>query len=273
MYGDSEEKIGRALRGRRSQCFLCTKCGRCPPRRRSIRGLYERAHRLVEYRLMRSVDERESLDWQPRVLEWNIDQSLRRLGVDCIDIILLHSCSEETLRRGAVIEVLHRARQAGKARYVGYSGDGPAALYAVQCGQFEVLETSINIADQEAIDSTVPLAVRHGMGVIAKRPIANVAWKSGHKPSNSYHQTYWDRLRVLRYEFLQGGDLEKSVAIALQFPLSVPGVCTAIVGTTKPERWEANARLLESESLGKEEFRAIRERWEDVAPKTWIGQT
>jgi len=99
MYGDSEEKIGRALRGRRSRCFLCTKCGRNPPRRRSIPGFYEYAHWQMQ-RLMRSVDEHESFDWQPRILEWNIDQSLRRLGVDCIDVILLHSCSEETLRRG-----------------------------------------------------------------------------------------------------------------------------------------------------------------------------
>jgi aryl-alcohol dehydrogenase-like predicted oxidoreductase len=85
MYGDSEEKIGRALRGRRSQCFLCTKCGRYPPRRRSILGLYERAHWQAQ-RLMRRVDEHESFDWQPRILEWNIDQSLRRLRVDCIDV-------------------------------------------------------------------------------------------------------------------------------------------------------------------------------------------
>lgn len=53
----------------------------------------------------------------------------------------------------------------------------------------------------------------------------------------------------------------------------MPGVCTAIVGTKNPERWAANARLLESGSLGETEYEEIRERWEDVAPKTWIGQT
>jgi len=61
--------------------------------------------------------------------------------------------------------------------------------------------------------------------------------------------------------------------VALRFALSVPGVQTAIVGTQNPARWAENARLLESGSLSEEEFAQIRERWEEVAPKTWIGQT
>jgi aryl-alcohol dehydrogenase-like predicted oxidoreductase len=111
------------------------------------------------------------------------------------------------------------------------------------------------------------------MGVIAKRPVANVAWKSGRKPENSYHQTYWERLQKLQYPFLQNTSLEQSVGTALRFTLSVPGVCSAIVGTKNPGRWEENARLLEGGSLGKKEMHQIRERWEEVAPRTWIGQT
>lgn len=269
MYGDSEEKIGRALRGRRSQCFLCTKCGRHPPRRRSILGLYERAHWQAQ-RLMRSVDEHESFDWQPRILEWNIDQSLRRLRVDCIDVILLHSCSEETLRRGVVIEVLLRARQAGKVRYIGYSGDGLAALHAVQCRQFDVLETSISIADQEALDLTVPLAIQNGMGVIAKRPIANGLWKSNHRPEAVTNHAYWDRLRELQYDLLQDGSAFES---ALRFTLSVSGVHTAIVGTANPAHLRLDAESAEAGILAKDQFDAIRARWKKVARPDWVGQT
>ncbi len=109
--------------------------------------------------------------------------------------------------------------------------------------------------------------------MIAKRPIANVAWKTGHMPVNSYHQTYWERLRKLNYPFLEGAELEKSVATALRFTLQVPGVCTAIVGTKNPARSAENVRLLATHSLGAGAFEAIRERWEEVAPKTWIGQT
>jgi hypothetical protein len=59
----------------------------------------------------------------------------------------------------------------------------------------------------------------------------------------------------------------------LRFTLGVPGLHTAIVGTTKPERWQQNARLVEEGSLSQAEFAAIRERWEEIAPANWVGQT
>src|SRR4029077_13123975 len=118
-YFDSEEKIGRALRGRRNQYLLFTKCGRCLPPRRNFAGFLLQAWGKVQ-RAIGEWEEDNPLDWQPRALEWNIEESLRRLQTDWIDLIQLHSCSDKALRRGDVIDVLQRARQAGKARHIGY---------------------------------------------------------------------------------------------------------------------------------------------------------
>lgn len=244
-YGDSEELIGKTVSHRRDDYYLFTKCGHAA-------GF-------------------DSPDWDIRMLEESIDRSLKRLKTDRVDVIHLHSCPEEMLRQGDVIDVLRRAKEKGKTRFIGYSGDHKAALYAIQCGAFDSLETSVSIADQEAIDLTLPEAEKRGLGVVVKRPIANAAWKTGQKPEVKYYQTYWERLQELDYEFLKNG-LAESVGTALRFTLSVPGVHTAIVGTANPDRWVENARLLEEGALPEELFRSIRSRWSEFAKPDWIGQ-
>jgi aryl-alcohol dehydrogenase-like predicted oxidoreductase len=242
-YEDSEALIGRALGGRRGEVHLFTKCGHA--------GGWARAN------------------WRPSSLLSSIERSLQRLATDHVDLVQLHSCSLAQLRKGDVIAALERARERGWARYIGYSGDGEAARYAVECGRFDTLQTSVSIADQEALDLTLPLARDRDMGVIAKRPLANVAWRYTRKPAESYYQDYWMRLRMLDYDFLKG---DAAVATALRFTLAAPGVHTAIVGTAKPDRWQANAALLAAGPLPAADVERIRARWRQVAPPSWEGQ-
>lgn len=244
-YSNSEELIGQAVSHRRSDYYLFTKCGHAS-------GL-------------------DTPDWDPLTLERSIDRSLRLLKTDYIDVIHLHSCSEEMLRRGEVIEVLERARDKGKTRFIGYSGDHVAARYAVQTGRFDSLMISLNVADQEALDEIIPEATKLGMGVVLKRPVANVAWLHSEAPDpKAYEYRYWQRLQKLEYDFLRFGSAD-GVGKALRFALSAPGVHTAIVGTTKPDRWLENARLLEAGPLSEAEYSAIRRRWKEAAEAGWIG--
>src|SRR5947199_659512 len=237
-YEDGETLIGKAVGARRREFYLFTKCGH--PRGWS-RG-----------------------DWRPASLLASIERSLKRLHTEYLDLIQLHSCELGDLETGDAIDALELAREGGLARYIGYSGDGAAARYAVECGRFDTLQTSISIADQEAIDRTLPLASARQMGVIAKRPLANVAWRHERKPAEPYYQTYWSRLRTLDYRFLKSAP-DTAVGTALRFTLGAPGVHTAIVGTTKPERWQQNAALLQAGALPTAEFERIRARWGEVA--------
>ena len=127
------------------------------------------------------------------------------------------------------------------------------------------------MADQEALRLTLPLALARGVGVIAKRPIANAAWRTGERPTNAYHHAYWDRLKRLDYEFLRR-PLAKSIGTALRFTASLPGVTTLIVGTTQPGRWRENAALLAAGALPAADMDAIRHRWQQTADETWVGQ-
>jgi hypothetical protein len=268
MYADSEDKIGKALLGRRHEALLFTKCGLFAPNGLSLTGLSLRSHRRLRHSLGLGYPY-ETLDWHPRALRWNIEQSLRRLKTDYIDLIQLHSCSEEILRQGDAIEVLQRAREAGKVRHIGYSTDGKATPYAIACGQFESLQISLNIADQKSLDRLLPLAMQHGMGVIAKRPVANGLWMTNTKPDSIHQQAYWERLQKLRFDFLSG---ERAFETALRFTLSVPGVDTAIVGTTDPAHLLQNIEYAEAGCLDQAEFAMIRQRWKEVAEPDWTDQ-
>ena len=245
-YRTSEELIGKAVGHRRKEYFLLTKCG--------------------------AVDGFTRYDWSKKGVLETIEQSLRKLRTDYLDVAQLHSCSAEILRQGECIEGLERAVEKGYTRYIGYSGDNEHARYAIDLNVFDSLQTSVSVADQAAIDGNIPLAVERGMGVIAKRPIANAVWRNSEKPSDEYHHEYWDRIQQLKYEFLNKS-LEEATAMALRFTMTIPGIDTMIVGTTRPRRWQENARYVSEGALSDEEYEAIRDRWREVADKSWIQMT
>ena len=245
-YRTSEELIGKAVGRRRKEYFLLTKCG-------AVEG-------FTRY------------DWSKKGVLETIEQSLRKLRTDYLDIAQLHSCSAEILRQGDCIEGLERAVERGYTRYIGYSGDNEDAKYAIELNVFDSLQTSVSIADQAAIDGNIPLAVERGLGVIAKRPIANAVWRNTEKPEDGYHHEYWDRIQKLKYEFLDKS-VEEATAVALRFTMTIPGIDTMIVGTTRPRRWEENARYVAEGVLSDEEYEAIRNRWHEVADESWVQMT
>ncbi len=245
-YWRSEEMIGNALVGRRKEIVLISKCG--------------------------ALDGFTRFDWSKKGILEAIEKSLRFLKTDYLDVIQLHSCDSLTLNRGEAIEALIVAKEKGYTRYAGYSGDGLDAKTAIEIDFFDTLQTSVSIADQEAIELIIPLANEREMGVIAKRPIANAVWRHDVKPENSYHHEYWDRIKDLQYDFLNG-NVSESIAKALSFTLSVEGVATAIVGTTKPGRWQENAEMLEQIEFSEKDFQRIVERWQEISEgKDWKGQ-
>jgi aryl-alcohol dehydrogenase-like predicted oxidoreductase len=248
-YIDSEGAIGRAVSKRRRDYFLFTKVGHWPED-----------------------------GWTKAGIERSLERSLTRLQTDCVDLVQLHSCGKDVLQRGEVIEALEKARQAGKTRYIGYSGDREDALFAVECGRFDTLQTSVSVFDQQAIDLTLPMARTKQMGVICKRPIGNAVWRYDARPANGYHVDYWQRMVKLGYAFC-AGDMrrdagpEGAAGVALRFTLGIPGVHTAIVGTTNPERFRQNAALAAAGPLPEAQMASIRARWKEIAEAGWVGQT
>jgi aryl-alcohol dehydrogenase-like predicted oxidoreductase len=252
-YMDSEELIAGAVGHRRKEYHLFTKCG----------------HYAVSG---------GSSAWSEDGVMKSIERSLRRLKTDVIDLVQLHSCSIEELKKGACISGLEKAKKEGKTRFIGYSGDAEAARFAVESGRFDTLQTSLSFLDQEAIDMTLPLAAAKKMGVITKRTIGNAVWRFEKEPSFDYHIEYWKRLQALGYGFATKENVANEgpdgpAGIALRFVAAQPAVSVMLVGTSKPERWRQNAELLSHGPLSKEKVAEIRARWKQVAKPEWIGQT
>ncbi len=193
--------------------------------------------------------------------------------------MLLHSCPLDVLERGEAIGALVEAKQAGKIRFAGYSGDNEAAAFAASHPDISVLQTSINICDQRNIDHVLPIARQRNVGVMAKRPIANAAWKPLQQQPGmyaDYARTYTERLTAMNITPQTAGiDLDWP-SFALRFVLSQEGVHTAIIGTTRMEHAQANIKAVEEGPLPDsvvDKVRAAFRNAEQAAGETWLGQT
>ena len=236
-YGNSEEWIGRTISNRRSEFILATKAGH-------IAGALH------------------GKEWTAPLILNSIEQSLQRMKTDYLDLVQLHSCEIDILEKGEVIQALLEAIQAGKTRYIGYSGDGDAALWVISSGQFDTLQVTFNLIHQEAAQEVIPRAEANHMGIIIKHPIANAIWGKQVSPGSPPN---WNQQRS--QAMLDMGPMpgmpENSILLALGFILAHPEVDTAIVGTTNPEHMRSNIGLVENElPISSEVVRELHRRFE-----------
>src|SRR5690348_10600521 len=243
-YPGAETLIGNTIGHRRKDYVLVTKCGS-------------------------TLSDVPGAAWSAQLITGTVDRALRQLKTDHLDVMLLHSCELQTLKKGEALGALVKAREAGKIRFAGYSGDNEAAAYAATLPDVAVIETSISIADQANIRTVLPKARQNNIGVLAKRPIANAAWKEPQQQPGMYQQyaqTYHDRLRTMK---LNPKDLGVSgpdawPELALRFTLSQPGVHTAIIGTTNPDNARKNIDIAGKGPLPEEAIAKIRAAFEQA---------
>jgi len=220
-YNISEELIGRTIPHRRNEYVLATKCGH-------VTGGYQ------------------GEEWTAQTVTDSIDRSLKRMKTDHLDLVQLHSCEVDILEKGEVIEALQAAQDAGKTRFIGYSGDNEAGRWAVDSGLFDTLQTSFNLVEQHARTKLFSQAKAQGMGIIIKRPIANGAWGATKSPSD-YAAEYFRRAQIMLDEGAIAGAPDNRILLALGFTFAHPEVDTAIVGTHNPAHMKSNISMVEDQ--------------------------
>jgi aryl-alcohol dehydrogenase-like predicted oxidoreductase len=238
-YGQSERRIGQFISHRRSEFILSTKVG---------------------------YDVQWKSDWTYEAVTGGIEQALKLMKTETIDIVHLHSCSLDILKKGDVIRGLEKQKKEGKVRFIAYSGENEALKFAISTGRFDSIQASVNICDQQIIDDTLPEAVRQGLGVIAKRPIANAPWRHSSPPVGHNSAEYWHRLKKMNID-PHGIDW---LELALRFSAYTEGVSTSIVGTSSTDHLKENLRALEKGSLDRDIIQHIRSEFQKN-DDNWVG--
>lgn len=229
-YGDSEEKLGRALRGRRDEVVLATKFGLPLGEDPTHAGGSRR--------------------WIMRAVE----NSLRRLDTDHLDLLQLHRPDpltdvEETL------SALSDLVRSGKVRAIG-SSDMPASemveaqWVAERRGlvRFRTEQPHYSLLDRTVEREVLPVAQRYGMGTIIWSPLASGMLtgrvRRGQESDllrTSMFAALRDERRIDAVEELLAVAEEAGLSLthmAIAFVIAHPGVTAALIGPRTPEQLE-----------------------------------
>ena len=226
-YMNSEEMIGKAISGRRKDFYLFTKCGH--------------------------GDDPTMPAWTAPEVEKSIEKSLRRLKTDYLDLIQLHSCSKKILEQGEVIEVLKKAKEAGKTRFIGYSGDGEDALYAIETGEFDTVLCyhDYHPCKKLAAEHVVPAATANDMGIVIATPLAGGIFVEGKEQYEAVEQWFEEEDRPRVWGILEEMKRENSTLpqSAFRWILGDNRVSTVSSGSSNTAEWDEVVAAADMEVL------------------------
>lgn len=267
--GRSEEIVGRALREHGGDALIATKCG--------LR--WDRADGELRFDVARPEGGRVRIHYnlRPDSLREECEASLRRLGVERIDLYQIHWPYAPHPLEDALGELL-RLREEGKLRALGVSNFGIDDLdVARRVGGIVSVQTPYSLLDRRAEPEILPWCRRHGIGVLAYSPLGRgllagrirpetVFPESDHRGANPAFRPA-QRQRVLaalararpRAERL-GVSLGN---LAVAWVLAGDGVTAALVGARDAAQAEQNARAADIR-LPQAERRALGELFPEL---------
>ena len=249
--GHSEEVIGQVLRTRRDEVVLATKGGNRFDVRQGLR------------------------DFDPDYITSAIELSLKRLGIETIDLYQLHNPPQDVIRSSAIFDRLDRHKREGKIRFYGVSlqnyDDGFAAI---ESGKPDTLQVVYNILHQEPEKELFPLAQKQNLGIIARVPFERgllagrfkkqADFGEGDARASIFGNDSFEALnaKVEKLGFVVRGDVTSMANAALRFILSHPSVASVIPGIRNVQQAESNLAA-SGKSLPQEDLDRVRELWRD----------
>lgn len=187
-------------------------------------------------------------DYSKKSLTENLEKSLKKLGVEKIDLFQLHSPSIKHLTDD-VYETLNKFKEEGKIIHTGISCDGQTLDYVIEQNYFESIMCTYNILNQNPEKQLIK-AKQKNIGVIIKSAMAHSLYSNKIFNIKSI-QDLWYFLRVLKnyrpelvkgfkYRFINDYKDWSGAEIALKFVMDNPFVDCAMIGTTRTENLMSN---------------------------------
>jgi aryl-alcohol dehydrogenase-like predicted oxidoreductase len=244
-YGRSEELVGTHVGHRRDEFFLASKCG-CP----------------VEFPA--DVPPPYPHDYSQRNVRADVEQSLRRLRTDRIDLVQVHmSPSKATLEENHTIEALKELQAAGKIRFIGMSGILPHLPDHIAMGVFDAFQIPYS-AVQRDHENLVTEAADKGAGTLIRGGAARGAaseeknWTVGPLTQQAgVGQQNWETSGI--EDLIRQAGIGRQEFI-LRFTLSHPGLSTTIVGTANPAHLAGNIATAEKGPLPADLYEEAKKR-------------
>lgn len=242
----AETVLGKALRGiPRDRCYLATKVGRYG---------------------------NNEFDFSAKRVTASVDESLKRLGVDYVDIIQSHDNEYGDLNQvvNETLPALRKLQEAGKARFVGVTGYPLKAFeYFLDRTEIDTILTYNHYSlNDTTLLSLLPRLKEQNVGVINASPLSqglltNRGTPEWHPASDEVKKVC---AKAAAYCKSRNYDIAK---LAVQFSLKNPEIATTLVGTADPENLRKNVEWLE-EPIDETMFESVMQILSPIKDQTWI---
>jgi aryl-alcohol dehydrogenase-like predicted oxidoreductase len=244
-FGDNERILGAALKGIRDEVVIATKVGN------------------------RWNEQKDGWSWDPSkaYIKEQVKQSLKRLGIDYIDLYQLHGGTlEDPIEE--TFEAFEELKAEGYIRYYGISSIRPNVIQEyVDKSKIVSVMMQYSLLDRRPEEMALPYLSEHGISVVcrgslAKGLLTERKWEdfSTSVKKNGYLNYPSLELKELLSLLKEKVALERPMTeIAVQYCLAQPAVSSVVIGASSPEQVKNNARAVQSQRLSKEEISLLQE--------------
>ncbi len=268
--GESEKLIGKAFKGKRDKIIIGTKAGTLYSNwavaALKLRPLIKPFGKYLQplkipFHLMRAKQKRK--DFSKMYLIEAVENSLRRLQTDYIDLFQLHKPSKEILKKGELIEILELLKQQGKIRYYGIScAENEDALICFNYRDVSSVQLTLNLLDNKCAAEILSAAKEKRIGIIARNPRAqgHLTTEFNDIMAETYAKDYNEfeikKERAKQFAFLVNSNRTLAQA-ALQYVLNFEEVSSAIPRAVNSKQLMENLETFNAPQLSESELSKI----------------